>query len=207
MSLTQKVTLSLNYISKKTLFFLTLDRATLALILSIIAILLSISKWIYDAWFDSENNNASKPRHSSRSHIRIERLEEETNCFITRGGFLLFLVSFRIYNDSDQVAVSISECNFCAKIGRTWHDATLYDTPQANIFLSLIRHNLPLVLEPEQRQDFYEVFALDDIIPSTEIKTMLELQSKAGISTRLRQRHKHRVDERPVFDLLFRILE
>ena len=184
-----------------------MDRATLALIFSTIAVVLSISKWIYDIWFDSKNNSASKPRHGSRSHIRVERLEEETNCFITRGGFLLFLVSFRIYNDSDQVAVSISECNFCAKIGRKWHNTEFYDTPQANIFLSLIRHNLPLILEPEQRQDFYEVFALDDIIPSTEIKTMLELQSKAGILTKFRQRHKHRVDERPVFDLLFRILE
>ena len=184
-----------------------MDRATLALIFSIIAVVLSISKWIYDVWFGSAGNSASKLRHGSRSHIRIERLAEETNCFITRGGFLLFLVSFRVYNDSDQVAVSISECNFCVKIGRKWRDAEFYDTPQANIFLSLIRHNLPLVLEPEQRQDFYEVFALDDLIPSTEIKTMLELQSKAGTLTTFRQQHRHRVDERPVFDLLFRILE
>ncbi|MEE2620077.1 MAG: hypothetical protein VX677_15805 [Candidatus Poribacteria bacterium] len=99
-----------------------MDRATIALIFSTIAVVLSISKWIYDVWFDSENNSASKPRHGSRSHIRVERLEEETNCFITRGGFLLFLVSFRIYNDSDQVAVSISECNICAKIWRKLHD-------------------------------------------------------------------------------------
>jgi hypothetical protein len=93
------------------------------------------------------------------------------------------------------------------KIGRKWRDTELYTAPQAVIFPSLLRNNLPVTLKPEERQDFYEVFALDELIPSIEIKIRLKLQNKRGKITQYQDKFTHRVDERPVFDLLFRILE
>ena len=183
-----------------------MDRATVALILSIIAFLLAISKWIYDAVvYQGRAYKQRRPRRGDS--LRVEPLQAQTNCFITRGGYLLFLVSFRIHNDSDQAQASVQECRFQAKIGRKWRRTELYDAPQARIFPSLIRNNLPLTLEPEGRQDFYEVFALDELIPGTEIKIRLEVRNKNGKVTQSQSKFTHRVDERPVFDMLFRILE
>ena len=179
-----------------------MDRATIALIISIIALLLALSKWVYDLLI----NSTGPPPRRSRP-IRLEFLEGQTNCFITRGGYLLFLISFRIYNENDQSPVLIEESQFQAKIGRKWKEATRYTAPQAVIFPSLLRNNLPLTLEPEDRQDFYEVFALDELIPSTEIKIRLRLSAKDRKIIRYQQILRHRVDERPVFDMLFRILE
>lgn len=179
-----------------------MDRATIALIISIIALLIALSKWVYDLFNDPTSQKARRSRP-----IRLEFLEGQTNCFITRGGYLLFLISFRIYNENDQSPVLIEENQFQAKIGRKWKEATRYTAPQAVIFPALLRNNLPLTLEPEDRQDFYEVFALDELIPSTEIKIRLRLRAKDGKIIRYQQTLRHRVDERPVFDMLFRILE
>ena len=179
-----------------------MDRSTIALIISIIALLLTLSKWVYDFL-----NDATSRRLRLRHLVRLEFLEGQTNCFITRGGYLLFLISFRIYNENDQTPILIEESQFQAKIGRKWKDATRYSAPQAVIFPSLIRNNLPLTLEPEDRQDFYEVFALDELIPSTEIKIRLRLRAKNGKQIKSQQTLRHRVDERGVFDMLFRILE
>lgn len=183
-----------------------MDRATIALILSITALLLTVFKWIYD-FFREPPGRTPRRYKRNRSQIRLELLEEQTNCFITRGGYLLFLTSFRIYNDSDQAPASIEAYQFQAKIGRKWRDAALYKAPQAMIFPSLLRNSLPLTLNLEARQDFFEVFALDELIPSTEIKVRLKLQEKNGKMTKRQATLKHRVDERPVFDMLFRILE
>ncbi len=183
-----------------------MDRATTALIISIIALLLSISKWIYDLRADRTGRRGHG--HKWRGdRLRVELLAGQTNCFITHGGYLLFLVSCRIYNDSDQAPAPIQTCQLQVKIGRKWRDTELYTAPQAVIFPSLLRNNLPVTLKPEERQDFYEVFALDELIPSIEIKIRLKLQNKHGKITQYQDKFTHRVDERPVFDLLFRILE
>jgi len=182
------------------------DHATIAVTLSIIALVLAISKWIYDFLYaQSDTTTVRRTRRGSRS--RVEFLEGQTNCFITRGGYLLFLVSCRIYNDSDQTTTIIEKHKFQAKIGRRWEDAELYSAPQAVIFPSLFRNSLPVVLEPEQRQDFYEVFALDELIPSPQITVRLKLEDKNAKTINCQDTLKHRVDERPVFDMLFRVLE
>ena len=182
------------------------DHATITLIISIIALVLSVSKWIYDFRADRVTRGI-RSRKRRRSSLRVELLEGQTNCFIARGGYLLFLTSCRIYNDNDHAPISIQGVQFQAKIGRKWHDTGLYDAPKAKIFPSLLRNNFPLTLKPDERQDFYEVFALDELIPSTEIKIRLKLQDRNGKTVQCQDKFTHRVDERPVFDMLFRILE
>ena len=183
-----------------------MDRATIALILSIIAVILIVSRWIYDRYAD----RADRRIHSRRrrgSGFRVELLTEQRNCFITRGGHLLFLVSCRIYNEGDQVPITVQACQFQARIGHRWQDTELYQVPHAVLFPSLLRNSLPITLEPEERQDFYEVFALDALIPSTAIKIRLKFQSGLGKITLCRDTFNHRVDDHPVFDILFRVFE
>lgn len=183
-----------------------MDRATIALILSIIAVVLAASKWIYDLHAD----RAGRRIHSRKrrgSHLRAELLTRQANCFITRGGHLLFLVSCRIYNEGDQIPITIQACQFQAKIGHRWQDTALYQVPHAVLFPSLLRNSLPISLKPEERQDFYEVFALDALIPSTTIKIRLKFQSGRGKITLCRDTFSHRVDDHPVFDILFRVFE
>lgn len=85
--------------------------------------------------------------------------------------------------------------------------ADQYAAPQASIFPSLLRNSLPVTLEPEQRQDFYEVFTLDELIPSPQIRVRLTLKDKKHHAIKCHATLKHRVDERAVFDMLFRVLE
>ena len=183
-----------------------MDRATLSLIISIIALLLSVSKWVYDLRKE-QTDRRSRRRKRRGTNLTVEFLEGQTNCFITRGGYLLFLVSCRIYNDNDQIPASIQACQFHAKTGRKWQDTELYAAPQAVIFPSLLRNSLPITLKPDERQDFYEVFALDELIPSTEIKVRLKLTDKNGKTTRCQDTLKYRLDEKHVFDILFRTFE
>ena len=111
-----------------------MDRSTLALIISLIALGLSLGRYLSDLfrlWWPK----------SSKAKIHLGLLAGRTNCFITRSGYLLFLVSLRVYNDSDHLletqTVTIDNSSFKAKIGRRWHTAELYQVPQANIFPSL----------------------------------------------------------------------
>ena len=183
-----------------------MDRATIALILSIIAVILAAAKWLYDLRAD----RAGRRLHGRRrrgSRIRVELLTRQTNCFITRGGHLLFLVSCRVYNEADQVPATIQACQFQAKIGHRWQDTELYQVPHAVLFPSLLRNSLPVILKPEERQDFYEVFALDALIPSATIKIRLKFQSGSGKVILYRDKFSHRVDEHAVFDILFRVFE
>ena len=137
----------------------------------------------------------------------MDLIAGQTNCFITRGGYLLFLISCRVYNDSDQLSTTIEGYQLQAKIGRRWQTADRYTAPQAAIFPSLLRNSLPITLEPEQRQDFYEVFTLDELIPSPQIKVRFTLKDKNHRKIKCQATLKHRVDERAVFDMLFRVLE
>ena len=183
-----------------------MDHGTIALILSIIAVILAASKWICDLHAD----RADRPIHDRRrrgNRLRAELLTKQTNCFITRGGHLLFLVSCRVYNEGDQVPVTIQTCQLQAKIGHRWQDTKLYQAPLAALFPSLLRNSLPIILKPEERQDFYEIFALDTLIPNTTIKIRLKLQNGGGKITLCRDKFNHRVDEHPVFDILFRVYE
>ena len=183
-----------------------MDRATIALVLSIIAVLLAISKWLIDFARGQSYSAFPQPR-KWRPWSRVDLIAGQTNCFITRGGFLLFLVSCRVYNDSDQIPATIERYQFQAKIGRRWHTTELYTAPQAAIFPSLLRNSLPVTLEPEQRQDFYEVFMLDELIPNPQIRARLILKGDKNRSIKCQAIFKHRVDERAVFDMLFRVLE
>ena len=183
-----------------------MDRATISLILSIIAVILAASKWIYDLHTD----RASRRIHGRKrrgNRLRVELLTEQTNCFITRGGHLLFLVSCRIYNEGDQIPVTIQRCKLQAKIGHRWQDTELYQAPHAVFFPSLLRNSLPILLKPEERQDFYEVFALDALIPSTTISIRLKFQSRHGKITLCQDKFSHRVDDHSVFDILFHVFE
>ncbi|MDE0297397.1 MAG: hypothetical protein OXN17_02045 [Candidatus Poribacteria bacterium] len=137
----------------------------------------------------------------------MDLIAGQTNCFITRGGNLLFLISCRVYNDNDQIPTTIEGYKFQAKIGRKWQTAEKYTAPQAAIFPSLLRNSLPVTLEPERRQDFYEVFMLDELIPSPQIKVRLILNVNTHQAIKCQATFRHRVDERPVFDMLFRVLE
>ena len=183
-----------------------MDRATIALVLSIIAVLLAVSKWLFD-FARGQSYSAFPQRRKWRHRSRVDLIAGQTNCFTTRGGFLLFLVSCRVYNDSDQIPTTIEGCQFQAKIGRRWHTANPYTAPQAAIFPSLLRNSLPVTLEPEQRQDFYEVFMLDELIPSPQIRIRLILEDEKNRTMKCQAIFKHRVDERAVFDMLFRVLE
>ncbi len=180
-----------------------MDLSTLALIISLIALGLSLGRYLFDLF------RLWRPK-SSKAKIHLGLLAGRTNCFITRSGYLLVLVSLRVYKDSDHLLetqpVTIDNSSFKAKIGRRWHTAELYQVPQANIFPSLLRNSLPTTIAPGERQDFYEVFALDQIIPGTEIKIQLSCQTHMGKTIRHRFRLKHQTDKRPVFDLLFGIL-
>ncbi len=181
-----------------------MDRATISLIISILALLLAASRWIYDLRRE-QTGRQSRRRKRRGTNLRVEFLEGQTNCFITYGGYLLFLVSCRIYNDSGQASASIQACQFQAKIGRKWRDTELYEAPQAALFPSLFRNSLPVTLKPDERQDFYEVFALDELIPGTEIKCRLKVTDKNGKATQCQETFKHRLSESPVFDILFRV--
>ena len=183
-----------------------MDRETIALILSITAMLLVTLKWLYDL-IQVGSIRAPGQRRGPLSRRRVELLEGQTNCFITRGGYLLFLVSCRIYNDSDQNSLIIQNHKFQAKIGHKWRSAQPYSAPQAAIFPSLFRNSLPIKLEPEERQDFYEVFALDELIPSPQIGVRLTLEDTDQKTIKCQALFKHRVDERPIFDMLYRVLE
>ena len=54
---------------------------------------------------------------------------------------------------------------------------------------------------------FLRSFALDEIIPGAEIKMRFHIQTSTGKTIQHRFRLRHRTDKRPVFDLLFRMLE
>lgn len=177
----------------------------LALIISIIALILALSKWIYDF---QKGNVVSKSRVGlrSESQVKIQLLANQTNCFITRGGFTLFLLSLRIYNESDQRPVTIEECTLSIKNGRRWQEIEPYETPQAAIFPGLMRHNMPITIEPSETQDFYEVFQLYELISGTRIRIKLRCLEKNGEIFEGEDELYHRTDERPVFDILFRTL-
>lgn len=183
-----------------------MDKATIALVLSIIALLLSISKWLFD-FLRGLPHSTYLQRGRWRMRNRVDLIAGQTNCFITRGGHILFLISCRIYNENDQIPVTIEGYRFQAKIGRKWQTADQYAAPQAAIFPSLLRNSLPVTLEPEQRQDFYEVFTLDELIPSPQIRVRLTVKDKKHHAIKCHATLKHRVDERAVFDMLFRVLE
>lgn len=175
--------------------------STLSLIISIAAFLLALSKWIYD-FRRQFIESGYQGRRYGKTRGRVEFLSKQTNCFITRGSYLLFLVSFRIYNDSDQVPSLIQDCTLSARIGFKWYEMEPHEHPQA-FYPSLLRNNLPLSLEALEKQDFYEVFQLDEVPSSTDVKVKLRCLEKNGASFEIRNELHHRTDERQIFDILF----
>ncbi|RKX99527.1 hypothetical protein DRP77_13150 [Candidatus Poribacteria bacterium] len=174
--------------------------AELSLVLSLIALLLSVSKWVYDL--------LRKPSGipSRASHLRIEPLARGVNCFVSRGGYTLFFVSFRAYNDSDQRPVTIDRCDLKVRIKGRWRRTKLYEAPQAELFPSLVRNSLPLTIKPSEFIDLFEVFQYDALMSSTEVKIRVECREKDGGIVSYEQKVFHRTDNRPVFDILFRTL-
>lgn len=181
-----------------------MDISILSLIISIIALILVLAKWIYDFRMARTGRRTGKRRFGAM--VRIEFLAGKTNCFITHGGAILFLVSFRIYNDNDHIPVTIDKYEFLVKNGYKWKETQLYKSPQAAIFPSLLRHNIPFTLPPEEREDFYEVFQFNELLSSTEAKVKLQCITKGGKKFECVDRMNHRLDDRPVFDILFKTL-
>jgi len=177
--------------------------STLSLIISIIALILVLAKWVYD-FQSSQSKYKGKRRFGAL--VRIEFLAGKINCFITHGGSILFLVSFRVYNDNDHVPVTIDKYEFLVKNGHKWQETQLYKNQQASIFPSLLRHNVPFRLAPEQREDFYEVFQFNELLSHTEAKVKLRCIERGGKKFECQDKISHRLDDRPVFDILFRTL-
>ena len=175
----------------------------IALIISIIAFILALSKWIYDFRMGSAMS-ASRGRQRGESQLRVQLLSPQTNCFITRAGHTLFLISFRLYNDNDQKPAIIQSCTLSIRNGRRWQEINPYDTPQAAIFPSLMRNNMPVTLEPSETHDLYEVFQLNELISRTSVRVKLRCVEKNGEIFDCGEELYHRTDERPVFDILFR---
>lgn len=170
-------------------------------ILSLLAFTLALSRWIVVAL------EARSRRHIGReSPIKIEPLVEGINCFLSRGGYTLLLISFRAYNTSDQRPVTISRCRLAVRVGRRWRYAHLYETPLAKIFPSLTRNSLPLTIEPSKSLDLFEVFQYDALMSSTEVPVRIECREREGEVVTYEMRIYHRTDNRPVFDILFRTL-
>jgi len=182
-----------------------MDNSTLSLIISIIALILVIAKWINDFFYPGGRMRESGKRRF-RAMVRIEFLAGKTNCFITHGGSILFLISFRIYNDNDHIPVTIEKYEFLVKNGYRWVETQLYEVAQADIFPALFRHNVPFRLEPEQREDFYEVFQLNELLSNTETKVKLRCIKRGGKKFECVDMISHRLDDRSVFDILFRTL-
>lgn len=181
-----------------------MNSSTLSLIISIIALILVLAKWFYD--FQSDKSKHKRGRRRFGAQVRIEFLAGKTNCFITHGGSILFLISFRIYNDNDHIPVTIDKYEFLVKNGYKWQETQLYESPQAAFFPSLLRHNVPFRLAPEQREDFYEIFQLNELLSSTEAKVKLRCIARGGKKLECVDRISHRLDDRPVFDILFKTL-
>jgi len=170
-------------------------------ILSLLAFGLALSRWVVVVL------EARSKRHIGReSPLRIEPLVKGVNCFLSRGGYTLFLISFRAYNTSDQRPVTINRCRLAVKVGRRWRYAHLYETPLARIFPSLTRNSLPLSIEPSKSLDLFEVFQYDALMSSTEVTVRIECRESGGEIVTYEMRLYHRTDNRPVFDILFRTL-
>ena len=177
----------------------------LTLIISIIALILALSKWIYD-FLRSSIISTSRGGMRSESQVKLQLLANQTNCFITRGGLTLFLLSLRIYNESDQRPLALEECTLSVRNGRRWQEIEPYETPQAAIFPGLMRHIMPITIEPSKTQDFYEVFQLYELISRTRIRIKIRFLEKNRETFEGEDEIYHRTDERPVFDILFRTL-
>ncbi len=175
----------------------------LSLFISIIALLIALSKWIYDYWKPPERQQRSHNRRG-RARGRVELLTGQTNCFVTHGGYILFLLSFRIYNDDDQVPLHIQRCQLEVRQGWRWHPTVIYKTSLAAMFPGLVRNSVPVRVEASDTQDFYEVFQYDDLLPTTSTQVRLICEAREGIRLRCKEELHHRTDDRPVFDILFR---
>jgi hypothetical protein len=65
---------------------------------------------------------------------------------------------------------------------------------------------MPITIEPSKTQDFYEIFQLYELIPSTRIRIKIRCLEKNGEIFEGEDELYHRTDKRPVFDILFRTL-
>lgn len=173
----------------------------ISFILSLLAFGLALSRWVIAILEARARRNIGR-----ESPLRIESLVEGVNCFLSRGGYTLFLISFRAYNTSDQRSVTIETCRLAVRVGRRWRYTRLYETPQAKIFLSLTRNSLPATIEPSNTLDLFEVFQYDALMSSTDIMVRIECRESGGEIVTYDMRLYHRTDNRPVFDILFRTL-
>jgi len=131
-------------------------------------------------------------------------LAGQTNCFVTHGGYILFLLSFRIYNDDDQVPLTIQRCLLQVKQGWKWQETGVYESTLAAMFPGLMRNSTPVRVEPDDTQDFYEAFQYDDLLPTTQARIRLICETREGIRLKCEEELHHRIDDRLVFDILFR---
>lgn len=174
----------------------------LSLFISILALLVALSKWVYDFW--KSPSRRRKRSRRGRTRGRVELLAGQTNCFVTHGGYILFLLSFRIYNDDDQVPLNVLRCGLKVRQGWKWKQTVIYESNLANLFPGLARNSVPIRVAPLETQDFYEAFQYDDLLPTTQAQLQLICDTKEGVRLRCREVLHHRIDDRSVFDILFR---
>ncbi|GIX06928.1 MAG: hypothetical protein KatS3mg115_1331 [Candidatus Poribacteria bacterium] len=183
-----------------------MDRSAWALILSALALLLSLLHWALDWWSEGSLGRRRRSRHR-RPVLEAEFLAEGTNCFVFRGGSTLVFVSFRVYNRSEQRAATVASVRAQLRSRRQWHDLEVYPTEHAAIFGSLVRNALPVNLKPGAYEDFYEVYQLPHLLDRTTARVRVRVVDYSGAEARAEDTITHRLDDRAPLDILFQTLE
>jgi hypothetical protein len=182
---------------------------TLAVILSALALTLSLSHWVWDWWTGGFRGRRRGSRHGRHEGValRVELLAEGTNCFVIRGGYSLVFASLRIYNESEQRSATVSRLAVELRVGRRWRALAPHPSEDAFIFGSLSRNALPVELEPGSSEDIYEVFQLPDLIDQTNIRIRVVAWDYTGAHAVVDDTLAHRLDDRPPLDILFQTLD
>jgi hypothetical protein len=179
---------------------------TLAIILSAVALTLSLAHWGWDLWTGGLRGRRRGGRHEAVA-LRVELLAEGTNCFVIRGGYSLVFVSLRVYNESEQRAATLSGLVVELRRGRRWRPLAPHPHDHAFIFGSLSRNALPVDLQPGAFEDIYEVYQLPDLIDQTNIKVRVVASDYTGSHATVDDTLAHRLDDRPALDILFQTLD
>jgi len=182
---------------------------TLAIVLSALALTLSLAHWCWDLWAGGLRGRRRGSRHGRHEAValRVELLAEGTNCFVIRGGYSLVFVSLRVYNESEQRSATLSRLVVELRRGRRWRPLAPHPHDHAFIFGSLSRNALPVDLDPGAHEDIYEVYQLPDLIDQTNIRLRVVAWDYTGAHAHVDDTLAHRLDDRPPLDILFQTLD
>lgn len=180
-----------------------------AIILSALALAVSLTHWAWDWWTGGSRGRRRGGRHGRHEGValRVELLAEGTNCFVIRGGHSLIFASLRIYNESEQRAATVSRLVVELRRGRRWRPLAPHPSEDAFIFGSLSRNALPVELEPGSSEDVYEVFQLPNLIDQTNIRVRVVAWDYSGAHAVVDDTLALRLDDRPPLDILFQTLD